>query len=160
MAHPPLKQKYGAESRRAGMHKWITDLNRLYRDSRPLHQIDPASLEWSDWSNGAASVVSLSRERARISAPMPIVCHLTPLVRRNYRSGAPSGGTWRELLNSDAEYDGGGVDNLGEVASPSVSCHGRRYRLYLALPLPILFLGLHNPSAQQSTESELGGGRR
>jgi 1,4-alpha-glucan branching enzyme len=158
MAHPPLNQPYGAEWRRAGMHKWITDLNRLDRDSRPLHQIDPAGFEWSDWSDGAASVVSLSRKGAR-SAPMPIVCHLTPLVRRNYRSGAPSGGTWRELLNSDAEYDGGGVDNLGE-ASASVSCHGRRHRLYVALPLSILFLGLHNPSAQQSTESELGGGCR
>ena len=36
----------------------------------------------------------------------------------DYRLGVPSGGYWRELLNSDAkEYGGSGMGNAGGVSS-------------------------------------------
>jgi len=37
------------------------------------------------------------------------VCNFTPITRVGYRIGVPTGGYWRELLNSDAhEYNGTG----------------------------------------------------
>ena len=72
---------------------------------------------------------------------MLVVCNFTPVPRENYRIGVPSGGYWRELLNSDAaEYAGSGIGNQGGVQAEEVSQHGRPYSLSLTLPpLGILF---------------------
>jgi 1,4-alpha-glucan branching enzyme len=56
-------------------------------------------------------------------------------VRRNYRLGAPAGGFWREVLNSDSpQYGGSGQGNLGGVDAVPVPLHGRPYSLTLTLP--------------------------
>ena len=128
----------------AGVQKWVGDLNRCYRDHGALHELDfdPAGFEWIDCNDRDAGVVSLSRKGRDDAASILIVCNFTPLVRGNYRVGAPRGGTWRELLNSDAKYYGGsGVGNLGEIEAGPVGCQGQRYSLYLTLPpLSVLFL--------------------
>ena len=64
-----------------------------------------------------------------------MVAHFTPLVRSNYRVGVPSGGMWRELLNSDAAiYGGSNVGNGGAVEAAPLVAHGRPYSLNLTLP--------------------------
>jgi 1,4-alpha-glucan branching enzyme len=51
-----------------------------------------------------------------------VVCNFTPVPRLGYRLGVPSGGCWRELLNSDGrEYGGSGIGNLGGVQSEKES---------------------------------------
>jgi 1,4-alpha-glucan branching enzyme len=64
------------------------------------------------------------------------------LPRENYRVGVPSGGFWRELLNSDArEYGGSGWGNFGGVMAQAKPTHGRPYSVSLTLPpLAALFL--------------------
>ena len=43
-----------------------------------------------------------------------VVCNFTPVVRENYRVGVPSGGYYREILNTDSEiYGGSNVGNYG-----------------------------------------------
>ena len=71
-----------------------------------------------------------------------IVCNFTPVPRHGYRVGVPSGGFWRELLNSDAqEYGGSGMGNLGGVHAEDAAHHGRPFSLSLTLPpLSVLFL--------------------
>jgi 1,4-alpha-glucan branching enzyme len=55
--------------------------------------------------------------------------------RENHLIGVPFGGTWRELLNSDArEYGGAGWGNLGGVEAAPVGAHGRSHSLSLVLP--------------------------
>jgi 1,4-alpha-glucan branching enzyme len=64
-----------------------------------------------------------------------VVCNFTPVPRLNYQVGAPRGGFWRELLNSDArEYGGSGLGNMGGVEAAPVAAHGRHFSLPLALP--------------------------
>jgi 1,4-alpha-glucan branching enzyme len=62
--------------------------------------------------------------------------------RTNYRVGVPSGGFWRELLNSDApDYGGSSLGNLGGVEAENEPAHGRPYSLNLTLPpLAAVFL--------------------
>ena len=49
--------------------------------------------------------------------------------------GAPRGGFWREVLNTDArEYGGGGVGNLGGVEAEAEGAHGRPHSLVLEVP--------------------------
>jgi len=63
------------------------------------------------------------------------ICNFTPVPRLNYRVGAPRGGVWSEVLNSDAEtYWGGGYGNMGGVEATPVPMHGRPYSLNLTLP--------------------------
>ena len=128
----------------AGVQKWVADLNRCYRDNAALHELDfdPAGFAWIDCNDADASVLSLMRIGRRDDAMVLIVCNFTPVVRSNYRVGAPRGGLWSEILNSDAkEYGGSGVGNLGGVEAGPVSCQGRRYSLCLTLPpLSVLYL--------------------
>jgi len=64
-----------------------------------------------------------------------IACNFTPVPRPNYRVGAPRGGFWKEILNSDAwNYGGSGQGNLGGVEAAPVPLHGRPYSLTLTLP--------------------------
>ena len=56
--------------------------------------------------------------------------------------GVPTGGYWKELLNSDArEYNGTGIGNMGGTEALAEPTHGRPYSLRLTLPpLGALFL--------------------
>jgi 1,4-alpha-glucan branching enzyme len=127
----------------AGLRRWVTELNRLYRSEPALHELDcePAGFEWVDANDNDASVVSFLR-RSRSGECVLVVCNFTPVVRRRYAVGVPSGGRWRELANSDASFYGGtDVGNSGEVGAVSSPAHGRPFRLELDLPpLGALFL--------------------
>ena len=66
---------------------------------------------------------------------MLVACNLTPVVREGDRVGAPQGGAWREILNTDAEvYGGSNVGNGGRLNAEDVPCHGREASLRLTLP--------------------------
>jgi 1,4-alpha-glucan branching enzyme len=55
--------------------------------------------------------------------------------RTNYGVGAPRGGFWQEILNSDAPiYGGGGWGNGGGLDAAPVPMHGRYWSLNLTLP--------------------------
>jgi 1,4-alpha-glucan branching enzyme len=121
----------------AGLHRWIQDLNHLYRREPALHELDfdPAGFEWIDCDDSDSSVVSLMRRGHSTEDLILVISNFTPIVRSNYRVGVPQGGFWREVLNSDAEiYGGSGQGNLGSVEAESVPCHGRPFSLNLNLP--------------------------
>jgi 1,4-alpha-glucan branching enzyme len=49
--------------------------------------------------------------------------------------GVPSGGWWKEVLNSDgSEYAGSGMGNGGGAMAEAVKQHGRPSSLELTLP--------------------------
>jgi len=85
-------------------------------------------------------VVSLIRKGKSTSIVL-VVCNFTPVPRTNYRLGAPRGGFWQEVLNSNAgEYGGSGAGNFGGVEAAPIALHGRPYSLTITLPpLSVLF---------------------
>jgi 1,4-alpha-glucan branching enzyme len=127
-----------------GVQLWVEHLNRLYRDEFALHELDadPSGFEWIDCNDHAASTLSLMRRGNSPQQNVVVVCNFTPVPRLGYRLGVPSGGFWRELLNSDAqEYGGSGMGNSGSVVAEEQAVHGRRYSLNLTLPpLAAVFL--------------------
>jgi 1,4-alpha-glucan branching enzyme len=127
----------------AGARRWVEDLNRFYRGTPGLHELDcePAGFEWIDCCDADASVVSLLRKGRSHRSEIVIICNFTPVPRLNYQVGVPHGGVWKERLNSDAhDYGGSGMGNMGEVEAAPVGCHGRHFSLTLILPpLSILF---------------------
>jgi len=128
----------------AGVSRWLEDLNRLYRDEPALHELDceAAGFEWIDCTDAESGVLALLRHGRQKGESVIAVFNFTPRVRQNYRIGAPRGGRWLELLNSDApRYGGGGQGNFGGVEAAPLPLHGRTHSLTLTLPpLGALFL--------------------
>jgi len=127
-----------------GAQLWVESLNRLYRNEAALHgnDNDPATFEWIDCADNAASVISLLRKTSNPDNAIVGLFNFTPVARIGYRVGVPSGGYWRELLNSDAkDYGGSDVGNMGGREAEAIPTHGRPYSLDLTLPpLGALFL--------------------
>ena len=128
----------------AGMQRWVRDLNRLYRDTPALYELDfsPEGFEWVDCNDSESSVITFLRKDRNKGGVVLVVCNFTPLVRENYRVGVPRGGVWHERLNSDAPvYGGSGQGNLGAVEAAPLASHGHYHSLTLRLPpLGVLFL--------------------
>src|SRR5687768_517895 len=128
----------------AGVQKWVSDLNALYRSAPGLHELDSdaAGFEWIDCNDADGSVVSLMRKGRGDESELVVVCNFTPVPRQNYRVGVPRDGLWKERLNSDArDYGGSGAGNMGAVEASPLAYHGRHFSLSLSLPpLSILFL--------------------
>jgi 1,4-alpha-glucan branching enzyme len=121
----------------AGLQRWVEDLNRLYRSEPALHEMDnhPAGFEWIDCNDAHTSVISALRRGRTTTDLLLVVCNFTPVPRLNYRVGAPRGGFWHEVRNSDArDYGGSGHGNLGGIEAAPIPCHGRPYSLTLTLP--------------------------
>jgi 1,4-alpha-glucan branching enzyme len=119
----------------AGLHQWVSDINRLYRDEPALHlDTEPAGFEWIDGGDADSSVISFLR-KGLAGESILIVCNFTPVPREHYLVGVPAGGYWKELLNSDGkEYGGSGIGNSGGVQAQPKPIHGRDCSLDLALP--------------------------
>jgi 1,4-alpha-glucan branching enzyme len=120
----------------AGLRQWVRDLNSFYRREPAIHEVDfdPQGFEWIDCNDSAASVISFLRW-SKSGKPVLFVFNFTPVLRRHYKVGAPWGGYWEEVLNSDAEcYGGSGQGNLGGVNAFGEPCHGRPCSLDLTVP--------------------------
>jgi 1,4-alpha-glucan branching enzyme len=126
-----------------GVARFVTDLNRLYRSDRALHEQDhaPAGFEWIDASDAKQSVLAFLRRGRLPEDVVLVVANFTPVPRLKYRIGVPYQGWWKELLNSDAaEYGGSSMGNSGGRQTDAKSWHGRPVSLELTLPpLGILF---------------------
>jgi 1,4-alpha-glucan branching enzyme len=127
----------------AGIQRWVRDLNHAVAREPALHEQDhtPAGFAWIDCNDAQQSVVSFLRHARADESSILVIANFTPVPRHGYVVGAPSEGTWTEILNSDAaEYGGSGLGNYGRVATRPVSAHGRPFSLELTLPpLAVLF---------------------
>ena len=120
-----------------GVQRWVADLNALYRHVPALHVLDcdPGGFEWIDANDSKQSVLTLLRRDGSGRGDVLVALNFTPVPREAYRIGVPSGGFWRERLNSDAvEYGGSGWGNLGGVTASDVGWHGRPHSVEIALP--------------------------
>jgi 1,4-alpha-glucan branching enzyme len=128
----------------SGIRRLLEDLNRLYRESSALHELDfePSGFVWLDPNDSDNSVLSFMRRAKDSNDVIVAVFNATPVPRYDYRLGVPNLGVWHEILNSDAEiYGGSGVGNYGEVETTPVPWHEQPRSLKLTLPpLGALFL--------------------
>ena len=101
----------------AGVQRLVRDLNRLHREKPALHARDcePDGFDWLVVDDASASVFAWLR-KAPGAPPIAVVSNMTPEMHGHYRLPLPHDGTWREVLNSDAQdYGGSGQGNQGAV---------------------------------------------
>ena len=135
----------------AQMQAWVRDLNHLYREQPALWQVDfePEGFRWIEANDADYSVYAYIRYAEDRSDFLIVVLNCTPLVRNNYRIGVPEAGFYREMLNSDAGFYGGGdIGNDGGAHSDDIAMHGLPQSISLRLPpLGILILKLENQAS-------------
>jgi 1,4-alpha-glucan branching enzyme len=117
--------------------RWVRDLNTFYRGHPALYELefDSSGFSWMDCTDFQRSVISFLRRGRNPNELLLFVCNFTPVVRQNYRVGAPQGGFWKEVLNSDAPlYSGSGQGNFGGLNASPLPIHGQPFSLNLTLP--------------------------
>ena len=118
-----------------GVQQLVSDLNRLYRETRALHQFDFEwqGFEWIDCHDSAQSVLSFLRKGD--DGLRLVALNFTPVPRQEYRIGVPAPGRYREILNSDSEFYGGSnLGNGGEIWAEEIPWMGRPWSIRLTLP--------------------------
>ncbi len=122
----------------AGVQNLIRDLNKLYRTTPALHEIDfdHRGFEWISANDSDNSVIAFLRRGMNPSHAVLCVCNFTPVVRHDYRIGAPGPGIYHERLNTDSQhYGGSNVGNpFGMVDAEQIASHGRDWSVSLSLP--------------------------
>lgn len=138
------------------MQAFTRALNRFYRETRPLWEVDFdwQGFEWIDCRDAENSVVAFLR-KAKDGTFLAAIANFTPEVRHGYRVGMPKAGVYREVLNSDdAVFGGSGVKNEGELRTEVVPWHERAQSLSLTLP-PLATIYLRwEKAASDGGESE------
>jgi 1,4-alpha-glucan branching enzyme len=128
----------------------VTDLNARYRELESLWSldVDPAGFQWIDANDASGNVLSFLRYGRPTREELPeggagqtagqalaVVSNFSGSPHHGYRIGLPRGGTWREVLNSDAEaYGGSGVGNSGSVVAEEQPWHGQPFSVTLSAP--------------------------
>jgi 1,4-alpha-glucan branching enzyme len=103
-----------------GVQDLVRDLNRLYRATPALHELDcdADGFEWLVADDSNQSIFAWLRKGRAPRARCLVAVNFTPEVRRDYRIRVPFAGAWREVLNTDAaRYGGGDAGNGGRVCA-------------------------------------------
>ena len=119
-----------------GLQKLVTSLNHTYTASPALWEQDndAAGFEWLDGGNSLQNVVAFVRW-SRSGDPLVGIFNFGGNPIGPYRIGLPFGGTWDEVINTDAEeFGGSGVGNYGSVQAADEPFQGRQASVELTLP--------------------------
>lgn len=119
------------------LNLYVQDLNRIYKNSPALHEIDFGSegFQWIDFSDALSSVLSFYRISKDKKQILLFSLNMTPAVRDDYLVGVPEAGYWKEIFNSDAEiYGGSGIGNMGGKDSEPVKSKNWENSVKLILP--------------------------
>jgi 1,4-alpha-glucan branching enzyme len=126
-----------------GLKRLVQHLNFLYRSEPALFDQDDsyAGYEWVDFHDSDHCVLAFLR-KAKDGTVIVFVVNATPMPREGYRVGAPHGGWYAEILNTDAQtYGGANLGNFGGLHAEATPWQGRSHSLMLTLP-PLAIIGL------------------
>jgi 1,4-alpha-glucan branching enzyme len=119
-----------------GIQRMVHDMNGIYRSRRALWSRDtsPEGYSWIDANDSANNVLSFLRF-GDDGSMLACVFNFSGSEHTRYRLGLPHAGTWREVLNTDADiYNGTGIGNHGAVEATDEPWHGRPASAVMVLP--------------------------
>ena len=119
-----------------GVQKTVSDLNRIYRDTPALWELDsaPEGFQWIDANDADNNVFSFYRSGAS-GQHLVCIANLAPVPRTGFRVGLPTKGRFEEVMNTDAEtYGGSGVGNMGSIVAEAKPWHGQDHSAEMTLP--------------------------
>lgn len=119
-----------------GVQAWVKDLNHLYKNHPALwrNAFTPEGFEWISGGDTENCVLVYLRKGAPDEPQLLVVCHFHPNVMDSYTVGVPYPGTWKEVLNSDAQKYGGSNIVNGELQASAEPSHGQEYAVTFKMP--------------------------
>ncbi len=120
-----------------GVQALVRDLNRVYKDTPALWQRDfsPDGFHWIDANDADNNAISFFRSSPDADQHLVCVANFSPVPRYGFRVGLPTGGRYREVINTDAAvYAGSSVGNMGGVDSEDLPWHGLQHSAEVTLP--------------------------
>ncbi|HEY8358957.1 MAG TPA: alpha amylase C-terminal domain-containing protein, partial [Ramlibacter sp.] len=141
----------------AGVARWVSDLNALYRRLPALHATDfeAAGFAWLPTERHENTLLCFLRRGRPGDAPVAVICNMTTEPRSRLRVGLPQAGAWQEVLNSDAPvYGGSGVGNLGQVEATAHPVGG--WPASALVTVPPLGVVILSPQTIPTIEAPLG----
>jgi 1,4-alpha-glucan branching enzyme len=121
----------------SGLQRCVADIQRVYRSNPALYEVDFdwQGFQWLESHDNENSVFAFLRRGHNPNDMLVVVSNFTPVVRYGYRVGVPTGGPWREVLNTDSSlYEGGNVGNAGQVWAEDEAWSDQPHSLCLTLP--------------------------
>ena len=121
----------------ATLKKYVSDLNKLYRDTPALYDqaYHPRGFEWIDGGDHMNSMLTYLRRGNEKKDVAIVINNLTPTVRHHYRVGVPVAGKYEVLINSDeVQYGGTGDYKIGTLTAVEAEWNGRAYHLEFTVP--------------------------
>jgi 1,4-alpha-glucan branching enzyme len=121
----------------SGIQSLVRDLNRLYVDEPALWQADsdPSGFYWIEPNDADRNVVAFARQSREGERVLVFVANLSPQPHYGYRLGLPRSCRWREALNTDSSFYGGGnVGNWGALQPEPIPWHGQPVSAEITLP--------------------------
>ncbi|NIZ92990.1 1,4-alpha-glucan branching protein GlgB [Kineococcus rubinsiae] len=119
-----------------GLQRLVTALNTTYKARPELwsNDFDSSGFSWIDGGDNLRNVLSYARFSTD-GTPLVAICNFSGAAYEDFRVGLPTGGTWRELLNTDAEeFAGSGVVNTGPLTAEAVAWNGQEQSVQLRVP--------------------------
>lgn len=139
-----------------GLQQLVKDLNGMYKRESALFelQFDNRGFEWVDLNDTRNSVLSYLR-KDKAGNSLLVVCNFTPVPRENYRIGAPEGGKWEVILNTDDElYWGSSYSAVKWYEAEEIPRHNKGFSIALTLaPLSCIVLRLNEPSKKRKVST-------
>jgi 1,4-alpha-glucan branching enzyme len=121
-----------------GMQNLVRDLNRVYKATPALWEVDfdSSGFYWIEPNDADRNVIVFARVGKDPSKDVAVCAmNLSPVPRYGYRVGLPKLGRWAEALNSDSgHYGGSDVGNYGGVDADEMGWMGQPYSAELTLP--------------------------
>ncbi|MPZ53274.1 MAG: 1,4-alpha-glucan branching protein GlgB [Acidimicrobiia bacterium] len=120
----------------AGVRRWVTDLNRWYRDNPAMHRGDHegTGFVWVDANDNRRSVYSFLR-RAPGEQPVLVVCNFAATPWEGLILGVPHTGKWTMQLDSDStDYGGTGWGRGDPIVHPEMPSHDQPHSLVVDVP--------------------------
>ncbi|MBR1585422.1 MAG: 1,4-alpha-glucan branching protein GlgB [Clostridia bacterium] len=118
------------------LQRYVKALNRLYRDTPALYQIDDSwdGFAWLAVNDNSRSVVGFLR-MAKDHSALASVTNFTPQPYGQYRIGVPFDCELTEILNSDrAEFAGSDQYNAAPIRAEKTPCEGHPYSCVICVP--------------------------
>ncbi|HEX2938816.1 MAG TPA: 1,4-alpha-glucan branching protein GlgB [Ruminiclostridium sp.] len=118
------------------LKKYVKELNRFYLENAPLWQVDTSwdGFKWISNDDNTQNIISF-RRIDKSGSEVIVLCNFAPVLRENYRIGAPKKGEYEEAFNSDSiRYGGLGHHNKDVIETEDIPMHGYEQSIVLSVP--------------------------
>lgn len=118
-----------------GVQTLIRDLNKVYKATPALHELDcdGNGFEWVMSENASESIFAYLRKSSEGEASVLVVVNMTPSTYQHYKMGVPAG-SYSECLNTDDSiYGGSNVKNSAVIAAQKGEYNGRDHFIEISI---------------------------